>query len=187
MEDNIQEPEKEAGEIIPPGCSLFITWIAANAFGLGLGWLLGWWLSFLAPALVSPAVIGGITGLIQGLFGWVILRSHQKDLSWWIPATIVGWAAGFTAGTFIAQSFGVSEMRFGLVTGAVTGAVLGLLQGLVLRRAVKRAFWWIPASTFALTSAFMFYRPNLTGWGFFYGLLYGIVTSVAMLGLLYSE
>lgn len=187
MENNVQEPKSEPDELIPPGCSLFVSWIFINTLGLGLGWLLGWWISFLLPALISPAVIGGATGLIQGTFSWIVLLAHQKNLVWWIPVTAVGWAAGFSMGTLAAQSLGVSEVNFGLVVGSVTGAVLGVAQWLVLQKSMKRAFWWIPVSIFALTSAFMFYRPNLTGWGFFYGILYGIVTSVAMVGLLYGD
>ncbi|RPI82987.1 MAG: hypothetical protein EHM41_17030 [Chloroflexi bacterium] len=187
MENNVQEPKSEADELIPPGCSLFVSWIIVNTAGLGLGWLLGWWISFLTPALVSPAVIGGVTGLIQGGFGWIVLQSHKKNLFWWIPVTVAGWAIGFTTGTLVAQSLGVSEVGFGLVTGAVTGTVLGTAQWLVLQKSMKRAFWWIPASIFALTSAFMFYRPNLSPWGFVYGMMYGIVTSVALLWLIYAE
>jgi hypothetical protein len=189
MQDQTQPgaTQNDREELISPGCSLFFIWIAASSIGLGLGWLLGWWLSFRLPGVLASLTIGLVTGLVLGLFQWLLLRASGERITWWIPVTAVTWGAGFLIGTFAASRFGLTGALFGVFSGACMGLLVGAGQWLVMRKTSKRSVLWIPVSTFGLGAAFMFYTPGLSGWGLLYGLLYGFVTSPAVLFMLYAE
>lgn len=178
---------KDSEELISPGCSLFFMWILANSFGLGLGWLMGWWLSFRVQGSLASVTIGAVTGLMLGLFQWLLLRLHGERTPWWVPVTVGTWGTGFLVGAYAASYLGLTGAWFGVFTGACIGLLVGAGQWLVMRKSSARSFLWIPTSTFGLAAAFMFYTSGLSGWGLFYGLLYGFVTSAAVLFMLYAE
>lgn len=173
-------------DLISPGCSLFFGWIAGDTIGFGLGWLLGWWLSSFIPG-AAAAVIGAITGLLLGAVQSLLLRSHLRPSYIWAAVSTLAWGVGFFLGALIASALGLADGPFGVVMGAFTGFIVGTSQWFLLRRVSRRAIWWVPASTFALAAAFMFYSPGLNAWGLVYGLLYGFVTSIVVLYMLYTE
>ncbi|NLG73252.1 MAG: hypothetical protein GX495_14580 [Chloroflexi bacterium] len=171
---------------LPPGCSLWFGWVLVSITGSLLGWFVGWQSSFMIPGELSTPVIGTFTGLILGLFQWLILRSRVRNAGWWVPATAAGWGAGFLLGVFAAQWFGLAGYPFGLLIGGITGAVLGILQWAALvHGGVRDATMWIPISVFAWTSALFYYQPGTSWVGALYGALAGIVTATALLWLLH--
>jgi hypothetical protein len=180
-----QKESREEGELVPPGCGLFFSWLLANIAGTALGWALGWRMSFLAPGGLSAAALGLTTGFILGAAQWLVLRGHFRGAAWWILATALGWMVGISTGAWLAQQYGLSEFAFGLVTGIVTGLCSGAAQWLFLKRRVMSAGWWLPASLFAWASSLIYYQPGATWLGILYGALSGIVTGVAMLWLVY--
>ncbi len=175
----------EDNQLIPPGCGMWFAWLFASMLGTALGWVAGWQASFSAPGILVTFALGAVLGLIQGLFRWLVLRSHITGAGWWVLVTALGWTAGFPLGAFLAQRLGLAESGFGLAIGAVAGAILGALQWIYLRGRVTSAGWWVPVSIFAWASSLIFYQPGATWLGTFYGTLSGIVTGVAILWLIY--
>ncbi|MGH3338925.1 MAG: hypothetical protein ACRDPL_08880 [Propionibacteriaceae bacterium] len=93
---------------------------------------------------VGTALIGGlIAGAVIGAAEWFALRQR---VSWlWIPATIVGMAAGLVVGATLVD-YGIGRGDVALM-GAVTGAGVGVMQALVLaRQRIPGAFWWAVAN-----------------------------------------
>ena len=177
--------ETEKGEFLPPGCGMWLGWLVASGFGMLLGWVVGWRASFMVPGGISTLVLGLMVGLILGFMQWLVLRGYLKRPGWWIIASALGWAAGFSIGAAITQWLGLNDIFFGAVVGFVTGTFLGILQWFVLRREVLSAGWWVLATIFAWTSSLLYYRPGITGAGAYYGILSGLVTGTVLLWLLY--
>lgn len=93
---------------------------------------------------VGAALTAGlIAGAIIGAAEWFALRQW---VSWiWIPATIVGMAAGLVAGAALVD-YGIDRGDLAIM-GAVNGLGVGVMQALVLaRRRIPGAFWWAVAN-----------------------------------------
>ena len=85
---------------------------------------------------------------------WLVLRRRIAAAGWWILAGAVGGALGGAPAWLVALHLPRLAHQFGLTldaaaavaTGARVGAVAlaGVAQWLVLRRAVRRAGWWVP-------------------------------------------
>jgi hypothetical protein len=93
---------------------------------------------------VAAALAGGlIVGAIVGVAEWFALR---RWVSWlWVPATIVGMAAGLVAGAALVD-YGIGRLDLVLM-GAVNGLGVGVVQALVLaRHRIPGAVWWAVAN-----------------------------------------
>lgn len=177
--------ESVQGDPIPPGCGLWLGWMGLTFLGTAVGWAAAWRISFAVPGMLSIIALGGVMGLVLGLFQWPVLYGVLRAAWWWIVASVLGWAVGFPLGVFAAQQLGLVEAGFGVVTGTVTGACVGLAQWLVLRRQVTQAGWWLPATIFAWGVGLFYYQPGATWLGLLYGALVGIVTGIVLLWLIY--
>ena len=81
-------------------------WILATAFGLGLAWSPAWTLAISVLSsggalwrfsLEWPIVLG-VSGVVVGLFQWLLLRTWVFKAGWWILASsIAGFAGGVLA------------------------------------------------------------------------------------------
>ena len=93
---------------------------------------------------VRAALVGGlIVGAVIEVAEWFVLRER---VSWlWIPATIVGMAAGLVAGAALVD-YGIERGDL-ILLGAVNGLAVGVMQALVLaRHRIPGAFWWAVAN-----------------------------------------
>jgi hypothetical protein len=186
-EDEAQpEPPKQQDDLLPPGCGMWFAWLFTSTLGTALGWGLGWQVSFILPGAIATVMLAAVTGLVLGALQWLVLRGQLKGSAWWILASAAGWGVGFPAGAAVAQSLGLTDWAFGLAVGAVTGAAAGLAQWLFLSRHLPRTIWWIPVSIFAWTASLVYYRADAVWLGLLYGALYGIVSGVALVWLLYG-
>ena len=113
-----------------------------------------------AVALALAGIVtGAAAGLVGGLGEWLVLRRWVQQAGWWIAATAVGraigWSLALTTGwmwsELIVGSTGTDSAGIlGIdVGGVVGGSIVGLSQWLVLRRWVARAWWWIAATAVA--------------------------------------
>jgi hypothetical protein len=166
------------------GCGFWLTWLFATVVGSGIGWLAGWWVSFQVPGELGTFSLGLVNGLVLGLAQWLVLRSILPAASWWIWSSALGWGIGFLGGAFLATQLSLVELGFSLALGAVIGLCTGLAQWLVLRRISAYAGWWVLASLFSWTSAFLYYQGGLSLRGAFFGLLVGILSGWALVGIL---
>ena len=114
--------------------TLWLQWLAVTA----LGWLLG------GVLLPDPALV--MAGLVIGLLQWVVLRQRLPHPGWWILASAVGWAGGWTVVITLAPP------GFGILTATVLGAAMGTTQWLFLRGHFHRAGWWIVISALGWTA-----------------------------------
>jgi hypothetical protein len=102
-----------------------------------------------APPSVSPLSLGE---------GPELKEQPRRKPGWgfwllWVLATTAGWAVGLVVGDAVGNAVlnavgdAVGWAVVEAVAGAVVGAVSGVAQWLILRRQVRRAGWWILAST----------------------------------------
>jgi hypothetical protein len=169
--------------------SLGLLWVAATI----VGWLIGFTAcealqSFLTTVFVDGLVIGSAIGIVQ----WLVLRRSISPVGWWVVASIVGFGAGKALSD--AALPGTTTLVGYVLTGAVIGAVVGLAQGLVLRRSLRSALWWAPASALAWGVGWsaIGLAENATGWSAIAPYLVssvgataaGIVTGIALIWLL---
>ena len=115
-----------------------------------------WWLG------VSGAMAGASVGLMQ----WLILRRQLSRAGWWVLASIVGGAVGFSlAGRFPLNptvGFGPigpvgrlhGDVTAVAVLGIQIGAPLGIVQWFVLRQRFFRAGWWLLANIVGFAAGF---------------------------------
>jgi len=95
---------------------------------------------------------GGIAGALAGLYQWALLRKRLNGVGSWIPVTVACWAGGTAIAyglTKAQDSETLTEWLIFLLAATAGGAILGAGQWLLLRRSLKRAQWWIPASALA--------------------------------------
>ena len=130
--------------------SYTIAFIFHENFGFQL-----WWVG------VSGAMAGASVGMMQ----WLILRRQLSRAGWWVLASMVGGAVGFSlVGWFPLDptvGFGLIGLvgRLGDVTvaavlGIQIGAPVGIMQWFVLRQRFFRAGWWILANIIGFAAGF---------------------------------
>ena len=97
------------------------------------------WAGFLVLGL--PGVVGG---WVAGLLQWESLQARVRRAGPWILISPISWAIGFA---LLAWGWiGMSDF-WRVLLSFLGGLVAGLLQWMVLRRGLKRAGWWIPATS----------------------------------------
>jgi hypothetical protein len=159
--------------------SLWIRWVGANALAelLGLGATFGvgvflftrlgqpQGLAALGMLLLTTAT-GVLEGTIVGLLQWSVLRRPfpQVTRRAWLVATLVGaliaWFLGSLPATLMDMGADQAQapaqepetwlmLLMAAAMGLVLGLILGLPQWRVLRRAVGRAWVWLPANSVA--------------------------------------
>lgn len=166
------------------GCGFWLIWLFATVVGGGLGWWAGWWVSFQVPGDMGTTVLGLVIGFVMGLAQWLPLRAYIPGAAWWIVGSALGWGIGFSGGAYLANLTNLVELGFSLSIGAAVGLSTGFTQWLLLRRVSSYAGWWVLASTLSWTSAFIYYQAGLSLRGAFFGLLVGILTGWAIVGIL---
>jgi hypothetical protein len=144
------------------------------------------WVTLLRLGFLGGVMGGGFIGLCQ----WLILRAKVGQVNGWIWLTMAGWTIALTIALWSAGAVEqISRMMdpgwylsstqaappnpiLVVAASCVAGAVVGLGQWLLLRRHVKRAGWWIPATAL--------------GWCIFVGAGVGIITGATLAWLLHS-
>jgi len=128
------------------GWPLWLQWAVAST----LGWVIG----DIAREVVDLPGGAFLAGAIVGGMQWLVLRAHVRQAGWWVLASAAG--AGLTG--LVVESLLVDTglldrvwlLSWGagvLLMGATVGAVVGAAQWVVLRRWVRRAGWWVLASS----------------------------------------
>lgn len=114
-------------------------------------------------SIIYYAVPGLLFGVAVGVTQWFVLRRRIARAGRWVWASIVGWTLGWLGHDLLwgawrawmgapprlprASAAYVAAVLACVVAGrAIAGAVAGGSQWLVLRRATRRAGWWVPAS-----------------------------------------
>jgi hypothetical protein len=105
--------------------ALWFFWIMATT----LGWLLG--------ALILPGLALVTSGILVGIFQWLVLQGRIPRPWRWIAATSLGWIAGFLI-TFFAL-----PQELEILEGMIIGLTTGIAQWMILRGVLQWSGWWI--------------------------------------------
>lgn len=143
-------------EPLPVRWPFLLQWVLASA----LGWVIG---PMVRMAMGMPGsggdagalvvVAGGtVAGAIVGVMQWLVLRRRTRQAGWWVLASAAGVGVAGLAVQEILIGAGVlarlQPLGAGVVAvGGTVGLVVGVMQWLVLRRWVRRAGWWVLASS----------------------------------------
>jgi len=152
------------------GWQVWRTWVLANmvgelvgfgaaaVLGAGAGVIIAGQIGAaqIGAMLLAVLLVGGVEGACIGLAQWSVLRRAVPTIGRgaWLTATIggsvVAWSAGMAIGTGWGDSVGteaepqlVSMLFGGAAIGGLAGLILSVPQWVVLRRAVRRAGWWM--------------------------------------------
>ena len=154
-------------------------WAILTGLGLFLGVIARFTLSVSGLEFLGVAASGASFGWAQ----WLVLRQLITRAGWWVLASAVG--------AQLAGSLAIELMLFGGGTafsnaagGTVLGASVGIGQWLVLRRHVRRAIWWVPASTLGGAAGAGLGLGFFVFWPLAVAAVYGAVTGTALVWLL---
>ncbi len=103
-------------------------WIVATAVGLAVGMALGYAAFGYGDDVGDLALLGAVSGAGIGLAQWWLLRGLVASSVWWIPATAIAWALGWT----VTVSIGVDPDDRWANPGLSGAATLTLLLAGVL-------------------------------------------------------
>lgn len=142
--------------------AFFRNWVLAGTIGWGVSYFALWVVIMIAATFVrglgegflflaSLPAIAAVVGALQ----WLVMRRQVWGGGRWALAAVVGsvcWAVAFqySRGAVSHPANQAYAVRLGMILLYVAGAgaVIGTLQWLfVLRRQVRHAYWWIPASS----------------------------------------
>jgi hypothetical protein len=151
--------------------------VAGEAVGFGGAALLGagaaalteglTGVSYAGAALLAILAVGAVEGSCVGLAQWFVLRGPLPAvrLRAWLLATVCGavaaWGVGMAVGTRMGDGAAGAGPPVGVMLlggaaiGAAAGVILAVPQWLVLRRAVRRAGWWVPAHALAWSAGML--------------------------------
>lgn len=105
-------------------------WVVASIVGFGVGKWIGE-VSMQSVSAVGPVLAGALIGLAVGVAQWLVLRRHVAAAEWWIPASVVAWAAAWIIISWAeAAESSPTPMVYLLV--AIGAAVGGIVTGAAL-------------------------------------------------------
>lgn len=185
-----------------PAWQFYPAWVVLSALSIPLAFGLSWIIISLIEDVVGGTIrIGGETRITEdALFSYVfvpavalfngglqffLLRRYFPRMGLWILATAFGWLLAITLAFLLSKIDGFLAIGrsniflFAPLLFLIIGGSIGLGQWWILRTHVRRAGWWIVASTVGwsmagLVSASVSDYSLLSG-----GVLPGVVTSIA--------
>ncbi|HSL97819.1 MAG TPA: hypothetical protein VK831_04545, partial [Candidatus Deferrimicrobiaceae bacterium] len=105
-------------------------WTLASIVGFAIGKAVGELIAGNIDGVLGYLVTGVTIGLVVGLAQWLALR-RVPGAVWWLPASIVGWAAGWSLVAFANQSGDLSTLAVYAVGGG-GAAIAGIVTAAVL-------------------------------------------------------
>ncbi len=141
-------------EAVGSNWGLLVQWVMINTFGIMVGLpIVGLIFVLLTGTLdfsnAVAALFVAITGILLGVFQWLVLRSQIERSHWWILSTSIGLAVGVAV--IIGAIHWVSDRQLpetgkSLLVGTIFGIMLGIAQWLVLRQHLRHSILWILGS-----------------------------------------
>lgn len=148
MTIDIDEARVERSEV-----GLWVSWIAATAGGMLLGFLPTILLVDVLDLALAQIVVPVLAGTTTGFAQWIVLRRYVTADSRWILADGTSWAAGYVLGLLLVQNL-PSTIFIASIGYLLFGAIVALVQWPVLRREIPNLFVWIAASSFGWGAGF---------------------------------
>jgi Protein kinase domain len=133
--------------------NFLLSWILATITGVTIGGLIGFVIGFATEFMVGAitknitigyisggAIFGLITGILVGAAQSLVLHQHDYKYKWWMLVTMLGFTIEGIL-TVVTRYGAKSEMLI------IPSFILGIFQWLVLQKHVRRAYWWVLASS----------------------------------------
>jgi hypothetical protein len=129
--------------------STWLAWLLMHMliWALAGAWIFGLDSSF--DTLRQALTLGAVLGLLLGLGQWLILRRHLARLHGWPLLSVAGLTGGIALGYGVGSALQALDGIATLASVATGALFLGLLQWLLLRRHLRAAIWWLPATLLA--------------------------------------
>lgn len=103
-------------------------WILASVIGYGIGKLAGDAVTQSVSGAVGIGLSGATIGASVGIAQWVVLRRHVAQAGWWVPASAVAWAVGWSIIGF-AEEAAAGPTATTYLIGAGGAAAAGVITG----------------------------------------------------------
>jgi hypothetical protein len=165
-----------------PGWRVWFLWLVAGGYGWGMAVVvtgLGELTLQFSPPDIMAAYLGvASAGILVGVLQWLVLRNKLERAGRWVLASL---GAASILGIFV-FGIGIINKDIGWIVGTgLLGTVAGVLQWMVLRGQVRRAGWWILASTMGWLVGIP--AGEMVGWNGL-GAAHGIITGAVLVWLL---
>jgi hypothetical protein len=103
-------------------------WWLVSSLGFGAGKVLGEAAAQAIPAAVGHLLTGAIIGAAVGAAQWLLLFGNVRAAAWWVVASIVGWAVGWSLISLAEDAAGLSTLMV-YVVGGIGAALAGIVTG----------------------------------------------------------
>lgn len=130
---------------------------------------LGW---FFGGLITSPLTIV-ISGLLVGVFQWLVLQGRITRPWRWIFSSFCGWIIGYFISVYGAL------LGFEIFDGAIFGLTVGIAQWIILRNELRWTGWWIIFSIVGWTTGLTL-LPGVIMTGTVVGVLSGIALEILL-------
>jgi hypothetical protein len=111
-------------------------WVVVSIVGFGVGKAIGEAVSPASGTVLSDALTGALMGATVGVAQWLVLRLRFADAWWWIPASALAWAIGWTVIAGVQRSAGTVTIIV-YVVGAIGAAAAGVVTAATLIRLLR--------------------------------------------------
>lgn len=103
-------------------------WWLVSSIGFGAGKVLGEAAAQAMPAAAGHLLTGAIIGAAVGAAQWLLLFGNVRAAAWWVVASIVGWAVGWSLISLAEDAAGLSTLMV-YVVGGIGAALAGIVTG----------------------------------------------------------
>lgn len=112
-------------------------WIAASIVGFAIGKQIGDYLVVAIPGTLGAGLSGAVIGTLAGIAQWFVLRHYAARAGWWIAASALAWAIGWSVISLAeAAENELTVMAYGF--GVVGTAIAGVITAAALIRLFNR-------------------------------------------------
>lgn len=175
-------PSRQAGWGTWLGWTLISTtcWIIGPMAGLVVGGLAGAAVNEAIREIASLTILAAMLGTTLGIGQWLVLHRRLHAVGWWIPVSTITITVGTTISIALAEAGIWIETNSAWSLWITLGAALGIGQWLILRRRLRSAGWWIPATMVSMAVTWV----GLSAGQWYAFSAYGALTGAVMVWLL---
>jgi hypothetical protein len=155
MAIDINEAKVENNEI-----GMWLEWTLATTFGMLLGFVPSLILVNILDLALARLIVPLVAGFLVGLAQWMVLRKYLDEVSDWILAGGVSWAAGYALGLFIMNGLTGTGLD-GFIGYVLFGVIVALIQWPLLRREIPNVWMWVLANVIGWTAGFYMSQVSL--------------------------
>ena len=139
---------------------MWLEWTLATTFGMLLGFVPSLILVNILNLALARVIVPLVAGFLVGLAQWMVLRKYLDEVSDWILAGGVSWAAGYALGLFIMNGLTGTGLD-GFIGYVLFGVIVALVQWPLLRREIPNVWMWVLANVVGWPAGFYLSQVSL--------------------------